>query len=153
MQTNPFANKKLRCMYDQMSEKWWFSAVDMCAMLTDSNYGNGRLYWNRLKDELRSRGNQLTRKSDQLKFPAVDGKYYFTDVLDTTAVAYLIQIIPTPKADPFRLWLAHLVVAGTPIEPLLVQAGQECAAEILGEYGKRPDKLHERLTVTRRRLV
>jgi len=153
MDQNPFAGKNLRCLYDPQLKKWWFSAVDLCAILTDSSYETGRLYWNAFKRDRDERENQLMRKSHQLKFPAADGKYYFTDVLDTKEVVFLIQIIPSPKADTFRLWLAEMVVSCTPVEPLLVQAGLVCAAEILDEYEKRPETLHERLTVTRKRLV
>jgi len=153
MQSNPFAGKNLRCLYDPILEKWWFSAVDVCAILMDSDYETGRKYWKRFKSDRAISENQLVRKSYQLKLPAQNSKYYFTEVLDTKGFVYFIQIIPTPKADSFRLWLADMVVTNTPVEPQLVDAGQVCAAEILDEYRRRPETLHERLTVTRKRLV
>lgn len=127
---NPFAGKQLRCLYDKGTEKWWFSAVDVCAMFTDSDYDTGRKYWKQLKSRTLQRKNQLVTECYQLKMPSPDGKYYFTDVLDTKEVIYLLQIIPSSHADSFRLWLADVVANNTPVETMLVEAGAESAKEI-----------------------
>jgi len=127
---NPFINKPLRCFYDKEAKKWWFSAVDICAVLTDNNYDAARKYWKRQKFEFRKRRGQLVQESDRLKLPALNGKYYFTDVLDIREIIYLIQIIPSLKAEPFRLWLADIVTNNTTVEALLVEAGAEDAKQI-----------------------
>jgi len=150
---NPFANKQLRSLYDPTAEKWWFSAVDICAILTDSNYETGRKYWKKIKFDLSTKQNQVVTKSNQLKMPAQDGKYYFTEVLDTKEVIYLIQIIPSPKAEPFRLWLADMVANSTIAEKLLIEAGETCAKQIAEDYMKDPQKLAARHVITKRRLV
>jgi len=101
---NPFAGKPLRCFYDKEAAKWWFSAVDICAVLTGSDYDTARKYWKNQKYQkyqLEKRKGQLVTDSDQLKFAAANGKYYFTDVLDIREVLYLIQIIPQPKSRAF----------------------------------------------------
>jgi len=127
---NPFAGKPLRCFYDKEAAKWWFSAVDICAVLMGSDYAYARKYWKDQKYQFRKRRGQLVEEFDQLKFAATNGKYYFTDVLDIREVLYLIQIIPSPKAEPFRLWLADMLVNNTAIETLLVEAGAEDAKQI-----------------------
>jgi len=118
-------------MYDEISQKWWFSAVDICGILIDENYDTARKYWKTFRGELYQRGNQLVRDSYQLKFPASDGKYYFTEVLDIREVAYLIQIIPSPKAETYRLWLAGVVADSTNLETILAGAGAKTAGEIV----------------------
>jgi len=153
MENNPFINKNLRSLYDPASEKWWFSAVDICAILIDSDYDTARKYWKSLKNSLAEQKNQLVENNNQLKLPSYNGKYYFTDVLDAKEVIYLIQIIPSPKAEPFRLWVANVMANNTPVEQLLIDTGEVQAGKILKEYEKRPDKLHERLSITKRRLV
>ena len=132
---NPFIGKQLRCLYDKNANKWWFSAVDVCAMFTGSDYDAARKYWKQLKNKTAQRKNQLVTECYQLKMPGFDGKYYFTDVLDTKEVIYLLQIIPSSKADPFRLWLAEVVVNSTNVETLLVEAGVEDTKQI-EEYRK-----------------
>ena len=150
--TSPFTGKPLRCLYDKAEAKWWYSAVDFCAMLTDSDYDSARQYWKRLKHQLRKRRNQMVQEWDQLKMPASNGKYYFTDVLDLKEAIYLIQIIPSPKAEPFRLWLAETVANNTNIESMLIEAGAEYAKQI-EEYKKNSVDPFERLVITKRPLV
>jgi len=146
--SNPFIGKPLRCFYDKEAEKWWFSAVDICAMLTDSGYDAARKYWKSQKYEFRKYREQLVEESDQLKLPSPDGKYYFTDVLDIREVIYLIQIIPSPKAEPFRLWLADIVANNTAVETLLVEAGAEDAKQIEA-HKKNSDAPYVRQVITR----
>lgn len=101
-----FDNYKVRTLWDEENEDWYFSVVDIVAILSDSP--NPRKYWSVLKTRLRKEGSQLTTICSQLKMKSADGKYYKTDVLDTEGVLRLIQSIPSPKAEPFKLWLAKV---------------------------------------------
>ena len=101
-----FEDKKVRTLWDEEHEKWYFSIVDVIAVLTDSP--NPRKYWSVLKTRLKAEGSQLTTNCSQLKMPAADGKYYLTDVADTEQLFRLIQSIPSPKAEPFKVWLAQV---------------------------------------------
>jgi len=152
MQTkNPFTGKPLRCFYDKAAQKWWFSAVDICAMLTDKSYDDARQHWKRLKYQFRKRGGQPVGKSDQLKLPAANGKYYYTDVLDIIGAIYLIQVIPNPNADPYRLWLAEMVANNTNIEDLLAEAGAEDAKQI-EEHKNTMNTPYQLQTITREEI-
>ena len=101
-----FDGKKVRTLWDEKAEKWWFSIADICAILADSE--DGRKYWSVLKTRLKKEGSQLATNCSQLKMQAVDGKMYLTDVADTEQVLRLIQSIPSKKAEPFKLWLAKV---------------------------------------------
>lgn len=101
-----FENKKVRTLWDETQEKWYFSIVDVIQILTDSS--NPRKYWSVLKLRLNREGSQLTSNCSQLKMPAADGKYYKTDVADSEQLFRLIQSIPSPKAEPFKMWLAQI---------------------------------------------
>jgi len=87
---------------------WWFSVVDICAVLTDSDYQTARKYWNKLKQRMNEEGNQSATNCHQLKMQSADGKYYNTDVMEIEQVLRLIQSIPSKKAEPFKLWLAKV---------------------------------------------
>ena len=148
-----FGGKPLRCLYDKEAGKWWYSAVDICAILTGSDYDAARKYWKSLKFSLRQREQiQLVKESDQLKMPVQNGKYYFTDVLDFKEVIYLIQIIPSPKAEPFRIWLAEVVAADASIEELFIEAGAADAKHI-EEYRESTAGPYVRNVITREKLV
>jgi len=101
-----FENKEIRRYWDAEKEEWYFSVVDIVEALVQNE--RPRKYWNDLKTKLKQEGSQLSEKIGQLKMPASDGKYYLTDVLDTENVLRLIQSIPSPKAEPFKLWLARV---------------------------------------------
>lgn len=101
-----FEEKKVRTLWDAKEEKWYFSIVDTIAVLTDSL--NARKYWSVLKTRLKKEGSELTTNCSQLKMQSSDGKYYKTDVADTEQLFRLIQSIPSPKAEPFKLWLAQI---------------------------------------------
>lgn len=101
-----FENKKVRTLWDDTQQKWYFSIVDVIQILTDSS--NPRKYWSVLKLRLNKEGSQLTSNCSQLKMPAADGKYYKTDVADSEQLFRLIQSIPSPKAEPFKMWLAQI---------------------------------------------
>ena len=99
-----FEEKKVRTVWDDETEEWFFSVVDVVAILTDSP--NPSNYWKVLKHRLRKEGNELVTNCNQLKLPSTDGKYYKTDVATTEQLFRLIQSIPSPKAEPFKLWMA-----------------------------------------------
>jgi BRO family, N-terminal domain len=101
-----FEEKKVRTIWDAEQEKWYFSIVDVIAVLTNSP--NPRKYWSVLKTRLKTEGSQLTTNCSQLKMQSADGKFYLTDVADTEQIFRLIQSIPSPKGEPFKLWLAKV---------------------------------------------
>lgn len=101
-----FEEKKVRTVWDSKTEEWYFSIVDVIAVLTDSD--NPRRYWSDLKRKLLKEGSQLYAKIVQLKIPSSDGKYYKTDVATTEQLFRLIQSVPSPKAEPFKLWMAQI---------------------------------------------
>jgi hypothetical protein len=101
-----FESQKIRSHWDAEKEKWYFSIVDIIGILTDSP--NPRKYWSVLKTRLKQEGSQLTTICSQLKMQAVDGKFYLTDVADTEGLLRIIQSIPSPKAEPFKQWLAKV---------------------------------------------
>ena len=99
-----FETKKVRTHWDEEKEQWYFSIVDVISVLTDSP--NPRKYWSVLKTRLKKEGSQLATNCSQLKMKSADGKFYMTDVADTEHLLRLIQSIPSPKAEPFKQWLA-----------------------------------------------
>lgn len=101
-----FDGRKVRTVWDETAGKWYFSIVDTVSILTDSP--NPRKYWSVLKNRLNKEGSELTSNCSQLKMQSVDGKFYLTDVADTEQLFRLIQSIPSPKAEPFKLWLAQV---------------------------------------------
>jgi hypothetical protein len=103
-----FETKKIRTVWDEEQEKWWFSIVDICAILTDSDYQTARKYWKVLKGRLALEGNELVTNCYQLKLSAPDGKMRLTDVADTEQLLRIIQSIPSKKAEPFKMWLAQV---------------------------------------------
>ncbi len=104
-----FEEKKVRAVYDDVEEKWYFSIVDVCGVLTESkDYQTARKYWNKLKQRLKEEGNETVTNCHQLKLQAEDGKMRKTDVADTGQLFRLIQSIPSRKAEPFKLWMAQV---------------------------------------------
>ena len=103
-----FENKRIRAEWDEERQEYFFSIVDVCAILTDSDYQTARRYWSDLKRKLKAEGSQLYEKIVQLKLKAHDGKMRDTDVADTAQVLRLIQSVPSPKAEPFKMWLAQV---------------------------------------------
>ena len=96
----------MRTLWDDVEEKWYFSIIDTIEVLTETD--RPRKYWNDLKKKLRAEGSELSEKIGQLKMPAADGKMRLTDVADTEQLFRLIQSIPSPKAEPFKLWMAQV---------------------------------------------
>ena len=103
-----FEEQKVRVEWDENQEKWYFSIVDVVAILTSSEYQTARNYWKVLKHRLSEEGNQTVTNCNQLKMKAPDGKMRLTDVADTEQLLRLIQSIPSPKAEPFKMWLAKV---------------------------------------------
>ena len=102
-----FEEKKVRTIWDAENEEWYFSVVDVVAVLTESD--RPRKYWNDLKkNRLKKEGSQLVTNCNQLKMPSSDGKMYKTDCMNTEQLFRLIQSIPSPKAEPFKLWMAQV---------------------------------------------
>lgn len=101
-----FEEKKIRTLWDSETEEWYFSVVDVVAVLTDSE--NPRRYWSDLKRKLVKEGSQLYEEIVQLKMLSSDGKYYKTDVATAQQLFRLIQSIPSPKAEPFKVWMAQV---------------------------------------------
>ena len=103
-----FEERQVRSVWDEKVEKWWFSVVDIIAILTDSDYQTARKYWKVLKGRLVAEGNESVTNCYRLKMQSSDGKYYNTDVADTEQVLRLVQSVPSKKAEPFKLWLAKV---------------------------------------------
>jgi hypothetical protein len=101
-----FEDKSIRTAWDEEQEKWYVSVIDVIEVLTGSP--RPRKYWNALKTKLKAEGSELSHKLGQLKMAAEDGKMRLTDVADTEQLFRLIQSIPSPKAEPFKLWLAKI---------------------------------------------
>ena len=104
-----FEEKKVRTLWDAEQEKWYLSIVDVIAVLTDQiDFQSARNYWKVLKHRLLKEGNETVTNCNRLKLPAEDGKMRMTDVADTEQLFRLVQSIPSPKAEPFKLWLAQI---------------------------------------------
>lgn len=101
-----FGGDKIRAVWDDEQEKWYFSVVDVVAVLTESP--NPQTYWRVLKKRLKDEGNETVTNCNGLKMPAADGKMRLTDVADTEQLLRIIQSVPSPKAEPFRTWLAKV---------------------------------------------
>ena len=101
-----YEDSKIRTLWDANAEKWYISIVDVITVLTESK--RPRKYWSDLKSKLKKEGSELSEKIGQLKMKSSDGKLYITDVADTEQLFRLIQSIPSPKAEPFKLWLAQI---------------------------------------------
>ena len=105
-----FEDKKIRTAWNESEEDWYFSIVDIVQVLTDQpSYDIARKYWNKLKQRLKDEGSELVSSCHQLKMPSPkDGKNYKTDVANTEQILRIIQSIPSPKAEPFKMWLAEV---------------------------------------------
>jgi hypothetical protein len=101
-----FEEKQVRSIWDDKHEKWYISIVDVIALLTESSDANA--YWRKLKQRLKEEGNETVTNCHGLKMLAADGKMRMTDVADVEQLFRLIQSIPSPKAEPFKLWLAQV---------------------------------------------
>lgn len=103
-----FENKQVRTLWNADEEEWYFSVVDIVSVLTDNDYQAARNYWKVLRKRLSNEGSELVTNCNRLKMLASDGKMRETDCLDTKGVLRLVQSIPSPKAEPFKMWLAQV---------------------------------------------
>ncbi len=104
-----FEDKKIRTAWDDEKQEWYFSIIDVVGVLTEqSDYQTARNYWKVLKKRLKDEGNESVTNCNRLKMTAADGKKRFTDVADTEQLLRIIQSIPSPKAEPFKMWLAKV---------------------------------------------
>ena len=103
-----FEDKKVRTVWDDEQEKWYFAIVDVIAILTDNDYQGARNYWKVLKNRLAKEGNEPVTNCNRLKLRAADGKMRQTDVADTEQLFRIIQSVPSPKAEPFKQWMARV---------------------------------------------
>lgn len=107
--SNLFEGNEIRSIWDNEKEEYYFSVVDVISALTNNDYEKSRNYWKWLKNKLNEEGSQLVSNTNQLKMKSKkDGKNYLTDTLDTKGILRLIESVPSPKAEPFKLWLANL---------------------------------------------
>ncbi len=103
-----FESKQVRTLWSADEEEWYFSAVDVCNVLAESASKDPGAYWRKLKQRLKAEGSEVVTSCHGLKMQAADGKYYKTDCLNTRGVLRLVQSIPSPKAEPFKMWLAQV---------------------------------------------
>ena len=106
--SNLFENKEIRSVWDSQKEEYYFSVIDIIGALTDNDYQKSRNYWKWLKSKLKDEGSELVSNTNRLKLKAQDGKMRETDILDTKGIFRLIESIPSPKAEPMKVWLANL---------------------------------------------
>ena len=103
-----FEEQKVRTVWNAEEEEWYFSVVDVCKVLAESASKDPGAYWRKLKQRLKAEGSEVVTNCHGLKLPASDGKLYKTDCLDTEGIFRLIQSIPSPKAEPFKMWMAQV---------------------------------------------
>ncbi len=106
--TNLFENNTIRSIWNEEKEEYYFSVIDIIGALTNNDYQKSRNYWKWLKNKLNNEGSELVSNTNQLKMKSSDGKYYNTDTLDTQGIFRLIESVPSPKAEPMKMWLANL---------------------------------------------
>lgn len=106
--TNLFENSTIRSIWNEEKEEYYFSVIDIIGALTNNDYQKSRNYWKWLKSKLNNEGSELVSNTNQLKMKSSDGKYYNTDTLDTQGIFRLIESVPSPKAEPMKMWLANL---------------------------------------------
>lgn len=106
--TNLFEGNKIRSIWNSDKEEYYFSVIDIIGALTNNDYQKSRNYWKWLKKKLNNEGSELVSNTNQLKMKSADGKYYNTDTLDTKGIFRLIESVPSPKAEPMKMWLANL---------------------------------------------
>lgn len=148
MQSQPaiFEEHEIRRVYDEAAETWWFSVVDIVQVLTQQpDYQTARKYWNKLKERLGKEGSQLVTNCHQLKMVAEDGKHRLTDVATAETLLRLVQSVPSPKAEPIKLWLAKVGYERMQemADPAL---SLERARETWQQYGRSEKWIQQRMT-------
>lgn len=144
-----FEDKKIRTAWDEDAQEWYFSIVDVVAVLTDQpDTRHAAKYWSVMKTRLKKEGSELTTKCSQLKMRSADGKRYKTDVADTEQLLRIIQSIPSPKAEPFKMWLAQ--VGRERIEETIdPEQAIDRALETYQKKGYSDEWIHQRLLAIR----
>lgn len=137
-----YEDSRIRALWNEDEEEWYFSVVDVVAVLTESS--NPRRYWSDLKRKLQEEGSQLYDKIVQLKMKSDDGKLYKTDVATTSQILRIVQSVPSPKAEPFKLWLAQ-VGAERIEETIDPEQGIDRALETYLKKGYSPEWVNQRL--------
>ena len=137
-----YEDSRIRALWNEDEEEWYFSVVDVVAVLTGSK--DGRKYWNKLKQRLREEGSQTATYCHQLKMKANDGKMRVTDCATTQGVLRIVQSVPSPKAEPFKLWLAR-VGAERIEETVDPEQGIDRALETYLKKGYSPEWVNQRL--------
>jgi len=148
---NPWNNKQLRSMYDPTTQGYWFSVIDLYAILTDCDHKTARGYWKRLK--YRGTNSQVVTVSHHLKFESPNSKYHFTEVVDLKNLINLVQTCPVPKPTYTGCGLQRCFlrgVAAAELEKEFAKLGAEAAEQIAGKY---KDEGYARLTVKRKDLL
>jgi len=149
-----WSKRPLRSIYDPTTGGYWFSVIDLCAILTDSTHKVARNYWKKFRSKLNQ--FQLGAESNQLKFGSSDNKHYYTEVVDFKTLIMLIQICPSPKANLYRLWLIDMLLQGTSPEKLekeLAKLGEESSHQIVEKYKNNSDEKYVRLTVHKETIL
>lgn len=148
-----FEDKKIRTAWDEEAQEWYFSIVDVVAVLTDQPTPRGASnYWAKLKERLKAEGSQLLTNCQQLKMTAADGKKRMTDVADTVQLLRIIQSIPSPKAEPFKMWLAQ--IGRERIEETMdPELAIDRALETYQKKGYSDEWIHQRILAIRVRNV
>ena len=103
-----FEQKQIRTHWDAENEEWYFSVVDICNVLSESSSKDPGAYWRKLKQRLKAEGSEVVTNCHELKMQAADGKFYKTDCMTTKNILRLVQSIPSPNAEPFKMWLAEV---------------------------------------------
>ncbi|MEO8342934.1 MAG: BRO family protein [Gallionella sp.] len=154
MKTQPalFEEHQIRRVYDEVSETWWFSVVDIMQILTEQpDYQAARNYWKVLKNRLSKEGSESVTKCNRLKLPAADGKNYLSDVATAETLLRLVQSVPSPKAEPIKLWLAK--VGHERMQEMADPAlSLERAREIWQKHGRSEKWIQQRMTGHNQRL-
>jgi DNA-damage-inducible protein D len=141
-----FENFKIRRHYDETKEKWYFSVVDIIQALTEqSEHKKAQSYWTTLKNRLKEEGSEVVTNCDQLKMQANDGKFYNTDAADVETLLRLVQSVPSPKAEPIKLWLAKVGYERMQ-EMMNPEKSIDRARENWKKYGRSEKWIQQRMT-------
>ena len=155
MTSNPWRGKVVRSIYDPGIGGYWFSVIDLFAILTDNTHFAARNYWKWLKHQQSCEATKVVSVTNHLRLESPNGQHHFTEVVDFKNLIHLIQTCPSPKANPYRLWLADALLSGTSAKELedeLGKLGVEAAEKIAQRYDAGAGEEFVRRTVERREL-
>ena len=152
---NPFADKPLRSFYDPNAGGYWFSVVDLCDVIIGRGHKAARNYWKWMKNKYINEPTQVVSDTNHLKWQAPDGKYHFTEAVDFKTLVSLIQICPSPKANPYRMWIVDALFEGITareLEEQLAKLGKKSAEQVVERYKNNPNDQYVRMTVSREQI-